>query len=274
MLCKPAQYLLRCDDLCPTIAQDRWRNLVALIAEFQLRPILAVVPENCDPELAQSPADPGFWAGIRRMQAAGATIALHGYRHRCASQGRSLVPLARNSEFAGVDAATQRIWIREGLRILRGHGIHPQVWVAPRHGFDIHTLYALKAEGIEIVSDSLARAPFVREGMTWIPQQLWSPQWKCRGVWTICIHPNTLTDADVEALRNFVRAHHARFTSVERVLGESLLRPLSPSERIDAQFALARIHARSWLNLFRSRSVQSQVRRKNKDAPNLGHPHL
>ena len=126
MIPAPAQYLLRFDDLCPTVSRERWRRFRSLIEEFRLRPILAIVPDNCDPELQVSPPDPAFWEQMRALEAAGATIGLHGYRHLCSSRGRSLLGLDRMSEFAGVAIETQRAWIREGLRILRGHGLNPQ----------------------------------------------------------------------------------------------------------------------------------------------------
>ena len=53
MIPAPAEYLLRCDDLCPTTPRERWRRLEALIQEFSLQPILAVVPDNRDPELGE-----------------------------------------------------------------------------------------------------------------------------------------------------------------------------------------------------------------------------
>ena len=39
--------------------------------------------ENHDPDLISEPSDPAFWQRIRARQAAGASIAMHGYRHRC-----------------------------------------------------------------------------------------------------------------------------------------------------------------------------------------------
>lgn len=215
---RPAQYLLRFDDLCPTMAANRWREWVALIEEFRLRPILAIVPENADPDLCCSPPDALFWTHMRALEAAGATVALHGYRHVCASKGRSLAGRGGLSEFAGVPEATQQEWIRSGLAILRGHGLTPKLWVAPRHGFDGRTLSALRAEGIRALSDGLARTPFVRGGMVWIPQQLWAPVEKAAGLWTLCVHPNTARAGDLEDLRAFLRLHAAQFTSVDRVL--------------------------------------------------------
>ena len=120
------------------------------------------------------------------------------------------------------------------LKILRNHGLNPRLWVAPRHGFDRGTLRALRAEGISALSDGLARVPFLRGGLAWIPQQLWAPVRKSRGLWTICIHPNTASDADVENLRAFLRDHAAQFTSVERVLAEF---PVKRSGMIEGAYA-------------------------------------
>jgi predicted deacetylase len=185
MIPRPAQYFLRCDDLCPTASRQRWQRFLSLIEEFGIQPILAVVPENRDPILQLSPPDPEFWKRIRALEASGASIGLHGYRHLAKSRGRSLLALHRTTEFAGVPEDTQRQWIHAGLEILRGHGLNPRIWVAPRHGFDAPTLRALLQEGIDVLSDGFARVPHRRGGMIWIPQQLWEPAEKSQGLWTI-----------------------------------------------------------------------------------------
>jgi hypothetical protein len=241
MIPAPAEYLLRCDDLCPTISAERWRRVESLIEEFKLQPILAVIPDNRDPALQHSPPDPKFFDRMRRFEAAGAIIGLHGYRHLCESRGHSLVGLARASEFAGVPASTQREWIHEGLQILRGHGLNPKIWVAPRHGFDRNTLNALRAEGIALLSDGFARVPFRRGGLTWIPQQLWGPVDKSKGIWTICVHPDTICDADLAALRAFLAVHSDQFTSVYRILFGSQPATLTLAERVYAEAALWRL---------------------------------
>lgn len=235
-----ARYLLRFDDLCPTMDAGRWWQFEELIEEFRLRPILAVVPENQDKELEVSPPDPQFWEHMRACEAAGAAIGLHGYRHICSSHRRSLLGLSGLSEFAGVDIGTQRAWIAEGLRILRGHGLNPRVWVAPRHGFDRQTLSALLDEGIAIVSDGFTNAPRLRCGLTWIPQQLWAPVEKQSGIWTICLHPNTARDAEIETLRRFLFEHFDQFTTVDEAICHSPLRALGPIERVHTDAALWR----------------------------------
>ena len=181
----PAQYLLRFDDLCPTFSRNRWERFLPLIDDFGVRPILAIVPDNKDVALECSEPDTQFWARMRAMEATGATVALHGYRHICRSRGRSLVPLHTHTEFAGVPEEMQHTWIAAGLEILCGHYLSPRLWVAPRHGFDWNTLVALRREGIEFLSDGFSRVAFTRGGLTWIPQQLWSPVEKSQGLWTI-----------------------------------------------------------------------------------------
>jgi len=240
MIPSPAQYLLRFDDLCPSVSRERWQRFLPLIEAFGIQPILAVIPDNEDYHLQVSPEDPEFWAQMRAMEAAGATIALHGYNHVCRSRGRSLLPLHRRTEFAGVPEDIQRQWIHAGLEILRDRGLNPRIWVAPRHGFDSQTLHALRKEGIRVLSDGFARVPFTRGGLTWIPQQLWAPVDKPKGLWTICVHANTAHSSLVSQLHDFVRQHAAQFTSVDRVLAEFPPAKLSGTEWLYATLALWR----------------------------------
>ncbi len=241
---RPAQYLLRFDDLCPTISPSGWERCRALIADFGIRPILAVVPDNQDRHLFDAPRDPSFWTSLKDMESRGATIAAHGYRHLCRSRARSLLNLHRTTEFSGVHVNTQREWIRTGLEILRENGLNPRLWVAPRHGFDRNTLRALRDLGIEYLSDGFARVPHRRFGVTWIPQQLWSPVVKTKGLWTICIHPSTAASSDWHRLRLFLEMRAAQFTTFDRVIEEFSSPRLGLNERIYERFALWRVRSR------------------------------
>lgn len=244
MIPRPAQYLLRFDDLCPTIKPARWQRCRKLIEEFRIRPILAVVPDNRDSDLDGSPADPEFWEQMREMEAGGATIAVHGYQHLCCSRGESLLGLHSRTEFAGVDFQTQRKWIRAGFAILEEKGLHPRLWVGPRHGFDRNTLQALRSAGVKYISDGFARVPYRRFGLTWIPQQLWGPVVKSKGLWTICIHPHAAGSADVDRLRRFLEIHGDQVTSFDRVVTDFAAGHLGLWERIYQRIALGRVQRR------------------------------
>src|SRR4051794_13910747 len=244
MMPRPAQYLLRFDDLCPTIPSKRWEQFRRLVEKFAIRPILAVVPDNRDPDLDRSPADPTFWDSMREMEQAGAVIAVHGYRHSCEAKGRSLLRIHRTSEFAGVCLETQREWIGAGFNLLRERNLHPRLWVGPRHGFDRNTLRALSDLGVEYISDGFARVPYRWFGVTWIPQQLWAPVVKSNGLWTICIHPHAASSSDVERLEWFLQHQGHQFTCFDRVLREFASRPLDLRERLYERIALWRVQKR------------------------------
>jgi hypothetical protein len=241
-----ARYLLRFDDLCPTMDKKQWSRFGGLIREFQLTPILAIVPDNRDPELMLDDADPGFWEEMRSLQASGAAIGLHGFQHLCNGSGGGFIPLHRQTEFAGISAVTQQQWIKQGMAILRSHGLNPTIWVAPRHGFDETTLAALRHEGLAVVSDGFAENPFQDRGLLWIPQQLWSPADKQSGVWTICLHANTASDALYQELRHFLSRHASQFTSVDQLIAESPFPARSIRDRIFHGRLLARIRFSRW----------------------------
>lgn len=252
MSARMARYLLRFDDLCPTMDRARWERFLPLLARYGIQPILAVVPDNRDPELEREPEFAGFWDEMRMLEAAGAAIGLHGYQHVCEAMERSLIPLHGKTEFAGAPMEIQREWIRAGLAILRGQRLRPQIWVAPRHGFDAATLEILRGEGMDVISDGFARGPFRDYGVVWIPQQLWGPVEKRTGLWTICIHANSATDEAVAELETFLARFAGQFTSVERVLREWEIGERPLADRGFHAWMLTRIRlSRLWRRLQR-----------------------
>lgn len=238
---KPAQYLLRIDDLCPTVQYERWSAIRDAIGEFGIRPILAVVPDNDDESLAQAPPFAGFWEEMRAMQREGATIAMHGYRHTCNIRATGLIRLHRRSEFAGLPLEAQRELIRAGLFLLRKECLTPRLFVAPKHSFDRMTLRAVSEEGIPYLSDGFARVPFLRGGVTWIPQQLWAPESRGAGLWTICIHPNSMPPHRTAELRGFLKKYREQFTSFDDVIANFPQHTLGLGERIYARLAMWRV---------------------------------
>lgn len=243
-LYRSARYLLRIDDLCPTMDRVRWRAVRNMIEVAGIHPILAIVPMNRDPELIRDASDPSFWEQMRDMERNGASIALHGLDHVCSSRGRSLIPLHRQSEFAGRSIDDQQARIASGLHILHERGLLPQLFVAPRHGFDRNTLLALRNCRLTSLCDGFHSAPGVHGGVTWIPQQLWAPVSRKAGLWTFCLHPNTVED--LEPWRSFVYTHKEQFTCFDEVI-EDRQQPLNFIERVMARIRLNRCRIRNRL---------------------------
>ena len=198
-----AKYLLRMDDACPTMDSRKWQMLEDLFDKLGIKPVVAVVPDNQDPELQYDRPNPKFWDKVRSWQAKGWTIAMHGYQHVMHhTTSKLILPFYQRSEFAGLTYEEQATKIQRARRTFEAQGVEPTVWIAPAHCFDRLTLEAIRAETpIRIISDGIARNPYVEDGFFWIPQQLWGLTEKHDGLWTVCLHPNTMSDPQIAMLR-------------------------------------------------------------------------
>lgn len=201
-----ASYLLRMDDACHTMNRHKWQIFEDLFDDFGIKPLVAVVPDNHDSELVCAEPDLMFWDKVRSWQDKGWTIAMHGYQHLMHhTESKMVLPFYKRSEFTGLPYEEQAEKIRQSWYLFTAHGIEPTVWIAPAHCFDWLTLKAIQAEtSIRIVSDGIARNQYYEAGFYWIPQQLWSLTEKNDGLWTVCLHPNTMTDQHIASLRQAI----------------------------------------------------------------------
>lgn len=199
-----ARYLLRMDDACHTMDRHKWQLLEDLFDSFEIKPLVAVVPENRDPELNIDAFDSRFWNKVRSWQTKGWTIAMHGYQHVMhQTKSKLVLPFYKRSEFGGLPYEQQAEKIRRSWNIFVSQCVEPTVWIAPAHSFDWLTLKAVQAEtAIRIVSDGIARDQYYDGGFYWIPQQLWNLTEKRDGLWTVCLHPNTMTEQQIATLHH------------------------------------------------------------------------
>src|SRR5436190_22452251 len=89
------KFLLRFDDICPTMNWDIWSEIEATMVRLRIKPILAVVPDNRDPVLQVAPPVSDFWQRVRNWQDLGWTMALHGYQHLYTAKDSGLVALRK-----------------------------------------------------------------------------------------------------------------------------------------------------------------------------------
>jgi hypothetical protein len=214
-----ARYLVRFDEICPTMNWAVWRQVEEALLEERVQPILAVVPDNRDPDLTFDWPEPRFWNRVRCWQAQGWTIGIHGYQHRYETEDAGLIGSNRHSEFAGLDRAAQSRKIAAALEVFAQEGVVPDVWVAPAHSFDAITLEELAGQGVRSISDGYSLLPHLDErGLLWVPQQLsgFCPM-PC-GLWTVCLHHNMWTAAEVSEFRARLRQYRARVTNFRNVV--------------------------------------------------------
>lgn len=230
--------MVRLDDACPTMRRETWGPLESLLDELAIKPVVGVVPENRDPQLVCSPADTDFWGRVVHWQSKGWDIALHGQHHAyhpIPPDGKPILRLNDQSEFVGLPLDEQKRRLSAGYAKMVEAGVHPRIFMAPSHTFDLLTLQALReATDIRIIADGHALRAFNAEGFTWIPQQLWRYRDMPFGVWCICLHPNTMSQADLRRASADLRRHAARFISATVALEEARQRTL-----LDHAFAAA-----------------------------------
>lgn len=227
------RYLLRFDDLCPTMNWRIWDQVEQILLREQLSPILAVIPDNRDPTLMLEPAAGYFWERVRVWQERGWSIALHGYQHRYITESSGVIGLNRRSEFAGLPEAQQRDKLSAALSIFAQQKIRPDLWVAPGHSFDVTTLALLRQQGIEVLCDGFSWRPYREFGMTWIPQQLWRFRPLPCGVWTVCLHHNRWTGTDLDLFAKEVSRYRRKMSSLPGLL----CGPVADRSFLDRSFA-------------------------------------
>lgn len=213
-----ARYLIRFDDVCPTMDWAAWQAIEASLRQHRVRPLLAVVPDNRDPKLAVAPARADFWDRVREWQAAGWTIALHGHQHRYVSNDAGLMGINDRSEFAGLPEAEQRDKLEAALAIFAAQGVRADAWIAPAHAFDATTVDLLRELGISTISDGFSPWPGRdRGGSLWVPQQLWRLRPMPFGVWTVCYHCNGWSSARIERFGVELQRYAGRIASLEEI---------------------------------------------------------
>lgn len=228
----PAKYVVRFDDICPTMNWDVWNNVEKVLDEYQIKPIVAIVPNNMDPKLSVDPPSQLFWERVIEWDRKGWCIAIHGYDHVYTTEDSGLVGLNSRSEFASLDYKSQFLKIKKGLSIFANYNVKPTAWVAPAHSFDLLTLKILRGFGVNIVSDGYFIKPGIWHGLFWIPQQIWSFRPMPFGVWTVCFHTNSFTAYDLDKFSHDLYSYKKMISSVTDLVKLYAGREISISDHI------------------------------------------
>lgn len=191
---------VRLDDITPDMDWEKFTRFRKLMDEAYVLPLAGVVPDSRDPNLHICDARPGFWDFVNELEENGWTIAMHGCHHVYTTQEGGMLPLNRESEFAGLPYEKQEHLIREGRRILEDHGIVTDLFMAPAHSYDRNTLRALLANGFTKMTDGFGNAPYTYRGMTFYPISLNRAsvlkKKEKEGVTTFVVHVNTMNESD------------------------------------------------------------------------------
>jgi predicted deacetylase len=266
-----ARFLVRFDDMCPTINWDVWQKLETIMIEEDVRPILSVIPDNQDQTLHEGEPNEHFWERVRSWQARGWTIGLHGYQHRYVTKESGIIGLNNYSEFAGLPLGEQRTKLQKGLEIFERVGVRADVWVAPAHSFDANTVEALASLGVRTISDGMSLYPHRdSQGVFWVPQQLWRFRTAPFGVWTVCIHPKDELYTNFEHFRRCIREYKQSITSLPAIAAAYAQRKHSWTDDIFAVLWSFAIHVKVKLAARFPRSRNSAAALESDSGPRPG----
>jgi predicted deacetylase len=217
-----AKYIIRLDDACPYLNIDNWYIIEQLLDKYKIKPIVAVIPDCQDESinLNNNPI-PHFWELVRKWQNKGWIIGMHGYKHKyiyMRKKTQSIVPIHKRTEFASLPYKVQAEKIKSAYKIFIDEGINPELWVAPAHTFDENTLRALyDLTEIRIISDAFAFNIFKYKKFIFIPQQLWKYVKMPFGLWTICLHPNSMSKKDLISMEGVFKSYYYYFADLKKL---------------------------------------------------------
>lgn len=198
---------IRMDDITPAMDWEKFEAFRALLEEYHIKPLIGVVPDNRDENLNRGRENTEFWNYVKTLQESGWVVALHGYQHVYTQKKGGMFPLNDFSEFAGVSYEKQLNMLERGKKILEGHGIKTDIFMAPAHSYDKNTLKALKKAGFRRMTDGFGSLPYRWQGIIFYPIsfRLKSSLKKNKGFTTMVVHTNTVSEADMEKYRRILK---------------------------------------------------------------------
>ncbi len=234
-----SRFVIRFDDVCPGMAWSRFQPFLDFFDRHpQVMPLLGVVPDNRDPKLDVAPPRADFWDLVRQWHARGWTLAQHGTTHEYNQPGGGLLGVGTKSEFAGLPLDAQRERLARGQAILKREGVWQPCFMAPSHSFDHNTLRALHGLGFEAVTDGYGLYPYELEGITLVPQLFSTPIHLGFGIYTLCLHVNSMSDARLAATLRFMTHNVSRLIGFDQARRARAPRLLAPAARAISSSAL------------------------------------
>lgn len=221
---------VRLDDITPDMDWERFFKFKALLDQYQVKPLIGVVPDNRDENLIKIKQDKiekeipeDFWAYVRQLHSQGWMVAMHGYQHIYATKKSGIFPLNNFSEFAGVSLEKQKEMLAEGRKLLAQKKIETDMFMAPAHSYDRNTLRALKETGFKTLTDGFGDLPYEWKELIFYPIsfQLSHSFKKDSGYSTMVVHTDTVSDEDLERYKSYFEKTDVEWISYEEYLRQT-----------------------------------------------------
>lgn len=191
---------VRMDDITPDMNWENFEFFQSLFDEAEITPLLGIVPENRDENLKREAPNRDFYKVMEELKKKGYSFAMHGCYHLYTTKSGGVFPLNHFSEFAGLPFEKQKQMLILGKEKLKEYGIETDIFMAPGHSYDKNTLKALRELGFTKITDGFGKKPYTSREITFYPIafHLGSSLKKKKGMTTMVIHSNTVTETDKE----------------------------------------------------------------------------
>ena len=195
------KYIFRFDDLSKYSDIDKWKTVLDPFVNRALPALIAVIPDCKDEKLMKREpiSEQKFWSFVKSLKML--DLGMHGLHHE---------------NYHLMSKEQQGLWMMESMKMFAKRNIIPNVFVPPNHGINRYTLPAMKSLGMEFLSEGIGLYPWKDDetDIMVVPQLLWTPREMPFGTITFCLHPDTMTDEQVENVKKFVVCHSTSMTSV------------------------------------------------------------
>lgn len=215
--------LLRMDDISENMNWEFMDKCETLFDNYNLKPLLGVIPANKDPELLKFPKNSKFWDRINNWKKKGWEITMHGNNHLYTkkSDKKDIFNYGGKSEFYGLDYSEQLDKIKNGLNEFKKRNISIRSFFAPNHIYDLNTLKALKACGIKIIIDGYGLFPFYKHDLLFIPQLFYKEIFLPFGIQSTQMHLNYWDNDYFKNFEKFITKNHKKIVTLEYILENS-----------------------------------------------------
>lgn len=212
--------LIRLDDITDNMNWYLMDKCESLFDSLNIKPLLGVIPNNCDHELKTYERKNDFWNRVRNWQKKGWEISMHGFSHVYDkdTKKKDYFGYGGRSEFFGHDYQTQLNKINQGLKKFGEEKIKIRSFFAPNHTYDQNTLKALRDCGVKNIIDGYGLVPYTENDLNFIPQLFYKEIMLPFGIQSTQIHLNYWNEEQFLIFKSFLTKNSSKVISFDDAL--------------------------------------------------------
>lgn len=212
--------LIRIDDISDHMNWKLMLKSEELFDNYNIKPLLGVIPYNKDKELLKYEKKENFWQKVRDWQNKGWEISMHGFTHVYDSETnkKDFFGYGGSSEFFGHPLDIQISRISKGLKIFESEGIKIRSFFAPNHTYDLNTFKALKENNLINIIDGYGLYPYEEHEIKFIPQLFYKEIMLPFGIQSTQVHLNYMSENSFLKFENFIKRNASSITNFEEIL--------------------------------------------------------